>query len=69
VLGPRLRTETILRNIGAENVQSVFGPVGLDLAAEGAHQIAISIVSELLALAARREPRHLARRKEAIHAD
>jgi xanthine/CO dehydrogenase XdhC/CoxF family maturation factor len=45
----------------------VFGPVGLDLGAEGAQQIAISIVAELLAFYTRREPDHLRRRAEAIH--
>jgi xanthine/CO dehydrogenase XdhC/CoxF family maturation factor len=67
LLGPRLRTETILRDIGAESDPRVFGPVGLDLGAEGAQQIAISIVAELLAFSSRREPDHLRGRTEAIH--
>ncbi|HEV7672834.1 MAG TPA: XdhC family protein [Thermoanaerobaculia bacterium] len=67
LLGPRARTETILLDIDAEHDPRIFGPVGLDLGAEGAHQIAISIVAELLAFHSHREPLHLRRRTEAIH--
>lgn len=68
LLGPRARTESILQDVGAEGDPRVFGPVGLDLGAEGASQIAISIVAELLAFASGREPGHLRGRSEAIHA-
>lgn len=70
MLGPRERTETILREIGAGRAETgrVFGPVGLDLGADGPRQVALSIVAELLAFTAQREPRHLSERKEAIHA-
>jgi xanthine/CO dehydrogenase XdhC/CoxF family maturation factor len=71
VLGPRLRTESILREIGATDAslgERVFGPVGLDLGADGPRQVAISIVAELLAFIAQREPRHLHERKAPIHA-
>jgi xanthine dehydrogenase accessory factor len=79
VLGPRGRTEAIVRDVlegfpehaggaGEEARERVFGPVGLDLGADGPRQVAISIVAELLAFTARREPRHLAERREAIHA-
>jgi len=70
VLGPRDRKEAILREIGAAASDSgrVFGPVGLDLGADGPRQVAMSIVAELLAFTAQREPRHLCERREAIHA-
>jgi len=68
VLGPKARTETILREIGREGDERVYGPVGLDLGADGPHQVSLAIVAELLAFAAQREPRHLSERKEAIHA-
>jgi xanthine/CO dehydrogenase XdhC/CoxF family maturation factor len=45
----------------------VFGPVGLDLGADGPRQVALAIVAELLAFAAGRTPRHLSERREAIH--
>ncbi len=70
VLGPRARTESILREIGAlpEDSVRVFGPVGLDLGADGPRQVAVSIVAELLAFTAGRKPQHLSEREEAIHA-
>jgi hypothetical protein len=46
----------------------VFGPVGLDIGADGPRQVALSIVAELLAFTARRQPRHLCERRQAIHA-
>ncbi|HEV8580475.1 MAG TPA: XdhC family protein [Thermoanaerobaculia bacterium] len=68
VLGPRARTENILREIGREGDERVYGPVGLDLGADGPRQVALAIVAELLAFTAQREPRHLSERREAIHA-
>ena len=73
ILGPRARTEEILRQLGiVEGTAAstrVFGPVGLDLGADGAEQIALSIVAELLAVRAGREPRHLRESAGAIHGD
>jgi xanthine dehydrogenase accessory factor len=68
VLGPRARTAEILQQLGASGDERVFGPVGLDLGAEGPEQIAISVVAELLAVRAQRDSRHLRERKVAIHA-
>lgn len=72
VLGPKERTDRILSDIGAEMTwpgcrSRVFGPVGLDLGADGPQQIAISIVAELLAFVSRREPQHLWQRDAPIH--
>lgn len=68
VLGPRARRDEILRQIGVENTGRVFGPIGLDLGAEGPEQIAISIVAELLAVRTGRAAIHLRDRGAAIHA-
>lgn len=68
ILGPRARTEKILGEIGAVDSPRIFGPVGLDIGADGPRQVALSIVSELLAFTARRQPRHLCERRKAIHA-
>ncbi len=66
VLGPRVRTEKIVEELGGDG-NRVFGPVGLDLGADGPEQVALSIVGELLAVHAGREPRHLRQRESGIH--
>jgi len=67
VLGPRARVEDLLRQVGATGDGRVFGPVGLDLGADGPEQVALSVVAELLAVRARRAPRHLRERGGTIH--
>jgi xanthine/CO dehydrogenase XdhC/CoxF family maturation factor len=68
LLGPRARTREIAREIGAEGDARVFGPVGLDLGAEGPEQIALSIVAELLAASSGVEPGHLRDKGATVHA-
>lgn len=71
LLGPRDRQERIRREIGAEGEPRLVGPVGLDLGGEGAEQIAISVVAQLLALDHGRAAagvRTLAERALPIHA-
>ena len=68
ILGPRARTKKILADLGIEGDERIYGPVGLDLGADGAEQVALSVVAELLAVRARREPRHLRARESAVHA-
>jgi xanthine/CO dehydrogenase XdhC/CoxF family maturation factor len=68
VLGPRERIDDLLRQLGAEGNERVFGPVGLDLGADGPEQIAMSVVAELLAVLSGRNARHLREREGFIHA-
>lgn len=68
IVGPRARTRDLLEKIGAAESARVFGPVGLDLGAEGPEQVALSIVAELLAARASREPWSLREKEGAIHA-
>jgi xanthine/CO dehydrogenase XdhC/CoxF family maturation factor len=68
LLGPWKRKEQILDQIRPAETHRVYGPVGLDLGAEGPEQIALSIVAELLAVRSGREPRHLRSKEGAIHA-
>lgn len=68
LLGPQRRKEEILRQLGTGAVRKLFAPVGLDLGADGPEQVAISIVAELLAVHAGREPLHLRDKAGGIHA-
>jgi xanthine dehydrogenase accessory factor len=67
LLGPKARRDEILKTLTTNPLPPLFAPTGLDLDAEGPDQIAVSIVAELLALAAGREPRHLRDRQDPIH--
>jgi len=69
VLGPRARVQKILAELGAQGEGRIFGPVGLDLGADGAEQVALSVVAEALALYSHRKPRHLREREGALHVD
>lgn len=70
LLGPKDRREQILDEVVPEGERGrVYGPVGLDLGAEGPEQVALSIVAELLAVRSGRRPRHLRDRGAPIHAD
>jgi xanthine dehydrogenase accessory factor len=68
LLGPRARADEILGQIGAGSDARVFAPVGLNLGADGPEQIAISVVSELLAVLTHHQPGHLREKGQAIHA-
>ena len=66
LLGPRARTDKVLEKVGGEGLDRVFGPVGLDIGADGPEQIALCIVAELLAVRSAREPGHLREREGAV---
>ena len=53
VLGPRKRTEQMLLESGVSlegEVDSVYSPVGLDIGADGAEQIALAVIAEIQAV-------------------
>ena len=71
MLGPRQRTERILRNLAAETAideSRVYGPVGLDIGTDGAEQVALAVIAEILALRSGRRARSLRERQAPIHA-
>src|SRR5207249_3704808 len=71
MLGPRQRTERIVRNLsaaGAVDEGRLYGPVGLDIGTDGAEQVALAVIAEVLAVRSGRPADSLRERKAAIHA-
>ncbi len=71
MLGPRQRTERILRNLAAErsvDEARVYGPVGLDIGTDGAEQVALAVIAEILAVRSGRRAKSLRERRAPIHA-
>lgn len=72
MLGPRQRTERILgilRGEGSVDESRIYGPIGLDIGTDGAEQVALSVVAEMLAVRSGRQPRSLRERRVPIHAE
>jgi xanthine/CO dehydrogenase XdhC/CoxF family maturation factor len=72
MLGPRQRTERMIAaigGVGARDDARIYGPVGLDIGTDGAEQVALAVIAELLAVRSGRRPRSLRERTVPIHAD
>lgn len=72
MLGPRQRTARIvarLRGEGPLDESRIYGPVGLDIGTDGAEQVALAVVAEMLAVRSGRPPRSLRDRGASIHSD
>jgi xanthine dehydrogenase accessory factor len=75
MLGPRQRTARILGNLARECLFDdsqrgrIYGPVGLDIGTDGAEQVAMSVIAELLAVRSGRRVRSVRDRPVPIHAD
>jgi xanthine/CO dehydrogenase XdhC/CoxF family maturation factor len=74
VLGPRHRTERLLRELAEAGVEPnaamrerLFSPVGLDLGGASPETVALSIVAELQAVRSKRVPAHLRDLARSIH--
>lgn len=74
MLGPRARTEKILRELEAEGVAigddrcaQIYGPVGLDIGGDTPDEIALAALSEILAVARGRAGGFLRARAGPIH--
>ncbi len=74
MLGPRARTEKILRELEADGVAidarrraQIFGPVGLDIGSETPDEIAIAALGEIMAVARGRGGGFLRARATPIH--
>jgi xanthine dehydrogenase accessory factor len=76
VLGPKLRTETLISELESQGVvinQSqlarLHAPIGIDIGAETPEEIALSIVAEIKAVEAARPAGFLSKRDAPIHTD
>ncbi len=69
LLGPRDRRQEILAELSEGESRYVYGPVGLDLGAEGPEQVALSVVAEILAVVSGRSAGHLRDSAGSIHAE
>jgi xanthine dehydrogenase accessory factor len=74
ILGPRKKLERMLdeleaggTTISAGNLETIHGPVGLDIGSETAEEIALSIVAEIKAVFASRNGRSLKYKTSLIH--
>jgi xanthine/CO dehydrogenase XdhC/CoxF family maturation factor len=75
MLGPRARTEKIVREledagveISPERRSQIYGPVGLDVGSETPDEIALAALAEILAVARGRQGGFLRSRRGPIHA-
>jgi xanthine dehydrogenase accessory factor len=72
ILGPRRRSERLLTAAGIEErgvEDRIFAPIGLDIGADGAEQVAVAIIAEILAVVDGRRPVSLREKLGAIHAN
>jgi len=74
ILGPKKKLHRMVNDlvdkgitISDEKMNSIYGPVGLDIGAETAEEIALSVVSEIKAVFSQREGSSLKDRRTEIH--
>lgn len=74
MLGPAAKRNRMLDELGQKGIvftgdflERIYGPTGLDLGAETAAEIALSIAAEIMAVLQQKKPLHLRGKLEAIH--
>lgn len=70
MLGPKKRREKMKKEVGLENISALeflYSPVGLNIGAESPEEIAISIISEILAVFRNKDGSKLKFLEETIH--
>lgn len=75
LLGPQAKRNRMIQELkesgihfSNEQMQQIYGPTGLNLGAETAAEIAMSICSEIMSVLHQKEPLHLKLKVEPIHA-
>lgn len=66
-LGPKKRTEKLLKEIGANFSENLYAPVGLDIGADTPEAIALSIAAEIQSVLRRREGGFLRNRHGSVY--
>ena len=77
LLGPRTRFDRLMSELetngsnksGSEDIERLFGPVGLDIGAETSEEIALSILAEIKAVVSHRAGRSLRERITKMHSE
>jgi xanthine/CO dehydrogenase XdhC/CoxF family maturation factor len=74
ILGPKHRRERVLEkaldfnpDLSIEFLENLHGPAGINIGAESAEEIAISILSEILSVTRKQKPVQLKEKKGRIH--
>ncbi|SNS48840.1 Xanthine and CO dehydrogenase maturation factor, XdhC/CoxF family [Belliella buryatensis] len=71
ILGPKKKSEKLFERLNSQGKTvpeaHIFGPIGLDIGAEGSEEIALSILSEIKAVMAQRTPLSLREKPGPIH--
>jgi len=67
ILGPTKRFDRLQKQINGKLVTDIASPIGLDIGAEGADEIAVAVVAEILAVQRNRNGQRLKFRESTIH--
>ncbi|MFD2201204.1 XdhC family protein [Shivajiella indica] len=73
ILGPKKKTLKLMERLTLQGIQmeesNIFGPIGLDIGAEGSEEIALSVLSEIKSVLAKKTPDHLRDKLGPIHGE